>query len=52
MKLMCLRLMSGLMGMDQVRNDEMQRRTEVVRKLAGQAEQAVLQWFEYVERME
>ncbi len=38
--------------MDRVRNDEVRRRAGVVRELAKQAKQGVLQCFGYVERME
>ncbi len=38
--------------MDRTRNDEVQRRTGVVKELAERAEQGVLRWFGHVERME
>ena len=38
--------------MDRVRNDEVRRRTDVVRKLADRAEQGVLRWFGHVEIMD
>ncbi len=38
--------------MNGVRNEEMQRRTVVVRELADRAQQGVLRWFGHVERME
>ncbi len=38
--------------MDRVRNEEVRRRTGVVKDLAEQAEQGVLRWFGHVERME
>ncbi len=37
--------------MDQVRNEEVRRRTGVVKELAERAEQGVLWWFGHVERM-
>ncbi len=37
---------------DRVRNDEVRRRTGVVRELADRAEQGVLRWFGHVERTE
>ncbi len=50
MEVRCLRSMCAVTQMDQVRNDEM--RTGVVKELAEQAEQGVLQWFGHLERME
>ncbi len=38
--------------MDRVRNEEVRRRTGVVKELVEGAEQGVLRWFGYVERME
>ncbi len=38
--------------MDWVSNEEVRRRTVVVKELAERAEQGVLRWFWYVERME
>ncbi len=38
--------------MDRVRNEEVRRRTGVVKELAERAEQRVLRWFGHVERME
>ncbi len=38
--------------MDRVRNEEVRRRTVVVKELAERAEQGVLRWFGHVERME
>ncbi len=38
--------------MDRVRNEEVRRRTGVVKELAERAEQGVLQWFGHVERLE
>ncbi len=40
------------MLLDRVRNDEVRRRTGVVKELAERAEQGVLRWFGHVERME
>ncbi len=45
----CLRSMCGVTQMDRVRNDEVRRRSGVVRELAECAEQGVLQWFGYVD---
>ena len=52
MEMRCLRSMCGVTRMDRVRNEEVRRRTGVVRDLAGRAEQCVLRWFGHVERME
>ena len=48
----CLRSMCGVTRLDRVRNEEIRRRTGVVRELAGRAEQGLLRWFGHVERME
>ncbi len=37
--------------MNPVRNEEIRRRTVIVRELADRAEQGVLRWFGHVERM-
>lgn len=37
---------------NRVRNEEMQRRTVVVRELTDRAEQGILRWFGHVERMD
>ncbi len=38
--------------MDRVRNEEVRRRTGIVKEFAERAEQRVLRWFGHVERME
>ena len=38
--------------MDRVRKEEVRCRTEIARQLAEEAEERVLRWFGYVERME
>ena len=48
----CLRSMCGVTRMDRVRNEEVRRRTGVVKGLAERADQGVLRWFGHVERME
>ncbi len=45
MEMRCLRSMCGVKCMDRVTNEEVWRRTGVVRELAELAEQGVLQWF-------
>ncbi len=52
MEMRSLRSMCGVTRMDRVRNEEVRRRTGVVKVLAERAEQGVLQWFGHVERME
>ncbi len=52
MEMRCLRSMCGVTRMDQVRNEEVRRRTGIVKELAERAEQGVLRWFGHVERME
>jgi len=42
MEMRCLRSMCGVTRIDRVRNEEMRRRTGVVRELADQADQGVL----------
>ena len=42
MEMRCLRSMCGITRMDQVRNEEVRRRTGVIRELADRAEQGVL----------
>ncbi len=44
-----LRSMCGVI-MNQVRNEEMRRRTAVVRELVDREEQGVLQWFGHTDR--
>ena len=39
-------------GMDKVRNEEVRRRAGIERELASRADQRVLRWFGYVERMD
>ena len=38
--------------MDRVRNEEVRRRAGIERELASRADQRVLRWFGYVERMD
>ncbi len=52
MEMRCLRSMFGITQMDRVRNNEVRRRTGVVRELAERSKQRVLQWFGHVERMD
>ncbi len=49
MEMRCLRSMCGVTRMDRVRNDDVRRRTGVVKKLAERAEQGVLRWSGFVE---
>ena len=48
----CLRSLVGVSRMDRVRNEEVRRRAEIERELASRANQRVLRWFGYVERMD
>ncbi len=52
MEMRCLKNMCGVIRMARVRNDEVRRRTGVVRELAERAEQGVLRWYGHVEKME
>ena len=40
------------MCLDQVKNEEVQRRINVTTESAGRAEQCVLRWLRHMERME
>ena len=48
----CLRSLVALSRMDRVRNEEVRRRTGTERELVSRADQRVLRWFGYVERMD
>lgn len=47
----CLRSMVGVTRMDRIRNEEVRRRTGVVRELSSRVDQRVLRWFGHMERM-
>ena len=42
----------GVSRLDRVRNEEVRRRAGIERELASRADQRVLRWFGYVERMD
>ena len=48
----CLRSLVGVSRTDRVRNEEVRRRAGIKRELASRADQRVLRWFGYVERMD
>ncbi len=48
----CLRSMIGVTRMDRLRNEEVRRRTNVTRELAGRVDMQVLRWFGHMERMD
>ena len=52
LEMKCLRNLVGVSRMDRVRNEEVRRRTGIERELASRADQRVLRWFGYVERMD
>ncbi len=52
MEMRYLRSMCAVTRNDRARNDEVRRRTKVVRELAEQTEQGMLWWFGHVERNE
>ena len=52
LEMKCLRSLIGVLRMDRVRNAEVRRRTGIERVLASRADQSVLRWFGYVERMD
>ena len=45
MEMRYLRSMHKVTGINQVRNEEVQRKANVTTELAGQTEQSVLRWF-------
>ena len=47
-----LRSLVGMSQMVRVRNEEVHRRTGIERELASRADQRVLRWFGYLERMD
>ncbi len=51
MEIRCLRSMCGVTQMDQVRDEEVHRRTVFVKELAEREEQGVLRWFGHMEKM-
>ena len=51
LEMRCLRSMCGVTRLDRIRNEEVRRRTGVVRELAERADQRVLKWFGHMERM-
>ena len=52
LEMKCLRNLVGVSRMDRVRNEEVRRRAGIERELASRADQKVLRWFGYVERMD
>ena len=48
----CLRSMVGVTRMDRVRNEEVRRRTGMVRKMSERVDQRVLSWYGHVVRMD
>ena len=52
MEMRCLRSMCGVTRRNRVRNEEVRRRTGVMRELSGRADQSVLRWFGHIERMD
>ena len=51
LEMKCLRSMIGVTRRDRVRNEEVRRRTGVVKTLDQKVEQRVLRWFGHMERM-
>ena len=52
LEMRCLRSLVGVSRMDRVRNEEVRRRAGIERELASRADQRVMRWFGYVERMD
>ncbi len=44
----CLRSMVGITRMDRVRNEEVRKRTGMVRKMSERVDQRVLNWYGHV----
>ena len=52
LEMKCLTSLVGVSRMDRVRNEDVRRRAGIERELASRADQRVLRWFGYVERMD
>ena len=52
LEMKCLRSLVGVSRMDRGRNEEVRRRAGIEYELASRADQRVLRWFGYVERMD
>ena len=52
LEMKCLRSLVGVSRLDRVRNEEVRRRAGIEMELASRADQRVLRWFGYVERMD
>ena len=52
LEMKCLRSLVGVSRMDRVRNEEVRRRAGMEMEFASGADQRVLRWFGYVERMD
>ena len=52
LEMKCLRSMSGVTRLDRIRNEEVRRRTGVVKELSVRADQRGLRWFGHMERMD
>ena len=50
--LKCLRNLVEVSQMDRIRNEEVRRRAGIARELASRADQRILRWLGYVERMD
>ena len=51
LEMKCLRSLAGTSRMDRGRNEEVQRRAGIKRKLVSRVDLRVLRWFGHVERM-
>ena len=52
LEMKCLRSLVGVSRMDRVRNEEVRRRAGIEKELVSRADQRVLRWFGYLERMD
>ena len=52
LEMKCMRSLVGVSRLDRVRNEVVRTRAGIERELASSADQRVLRWFGYVERMD
>ena len=51
LEMKCLSSLVGVSRIDRVKDEELRRRAGIERELASRADQRVLRWFRYVERL-
>ena len=52
LEIKCLKSLVGVSRMDRLRNEKVRRRAGIKMELASRADQVLLRWFGYVERMD